>query len=105
MTLKPRYVIILTGFNVNADDGLNFLPMNTDDAVLPELTRRQEEILSCIVRAYTDAPEPISSKYLVEKFNLSYSSATIRNEMVVLDELGYITAPHTSAGRIPTENG
>ncbi|MEO8392742.1 MAG: heat-inducible transcriptional repressor HrcA [Chloroflexota bacterium] len=79
--------------------------MNTDDAILPELTRRQEEILSCIVRAYTDSPEPISSKALVEKFNLPFSSATIRNEMVVLDELDYITAPHTSAGRIPTENG
>lgn len=79
--------------------------MNIDDAILPELTRRQEEILSCIVRAYTDAPEPISSKYLVENFKLSFSSATIRNEMAVLEELGYITAPHTSAGRIPTEIG
>jgi len=79
--------------------------MNTDDAILPELTRRQEEILSSIVRAYTDSPEPISSKYLVEHFNLPFSSATIRNEMSVLEELGYISAPHTSAGRIPTENG
>jgi len=69
--------------------------MNTDDAILPELTRRQEEILSCIVRAYTDSPEPISSKALVEKFNLPFSSATIRNEMVVLDELDYITSAHT----------
>lgn len=79
--------------------------MNTDDSVLPELTRRQEEILSCIVRAYTDSPEPISSKYLLENFHLSISSATIRNEMAVLEELGYIVAPHTSAGRIPTETG
>ncbi|MEP7290913.1 MAG: heat-inducible transcriptional repressor HrcA [Chloroflexota bacterium] len=72
---------------------------------MPELTRRQEEVLSSIVRAYTDSPEPISSKYLVEHFHLSISSATIRNEMSVLEELGYISAPHTSAGRIPTENG
>ncbi len=72
---------------------------------MPELTRRQEEILSCIVRAYTDSPEPISSRYLVEKFNLSLSSATVRNEMAVLEDLGYIAAPHTSAGRIPTETG
>src|SRR4051794_36969047 len=85
--------------------GLNERLMSTDDAILPELTRRQEEILSCVVRAYTDSPEPISSKYLVETFNLSFSSATIRNEMAVLEELGYITAPHTSAGRIPTETG
>lgn len=79
--------------------------MNIDEAILPELTRRQEEILSCLVRAYTDSPEPISSKYLVETFNLPFSSATIRNEMAVLEELGYLTAPHTSAGRVPTENG
>jgi heat-inducible transcriptional repressor len=79
--------------------------MTVDDAALPELTRRQEEILSLIVRSYTQSPEPISSKLLNEKFNLGVSSATIRNEMAVLEELGYITAPHTSAGRIPTENG
>jgi len=79
--------------------------MNSDDAILPELTRRQEEILSYIVRAYTESPEPVSSKYLVETFSMSFSSATIRNEMAVLEELGYIVAPHTSAGRIPTENG
>ncbi len=79
--------------------------MNLDDTVLPELTRRQEEILSYIVRAYTELPEPVSSKYLVETFNLSFSSATIRNEMAVLEELGYVAAPHTSAGRIPTQNG
>lgn len=77
----------------------------TDDAQLPQLTRRQEEILSLIVRAYTQTPEPISSKYLVETFDLSVSTATVRNEMSVLEELGYITAPHTSAGRIPTESG
>lgn len=79
--------------------------MNSDATHLPELTRRQEEILALIVRAYTHKPEPISSKYLVEGFDLSLSSATIRNEMAVLEELGYIYAPHTSAGRVPTENG
>jgi heat-inducible transcriptional repressor len=79
--------------------------MTVDAGNLPELTRRQEEILGLIVRAYTNTPEPISSKYLLETFNLSVSSATIRNEMVVLEELGYISAPHTSAGRVPTENG
>lgn len=79
--------------------------MNTDELHLPELTRRQEEILSLIVRAYTQSTEPVSSKYLVEKFSLGVSSATIRNEMAVLEELGYIAPPHTSAGRIPTERG
>jgi heat-inducible transcriptional repressor len=79
--------------------------MNTDNAQLPELTKRQEEILSQIIRAYTHNPEPVSSKLLVESYNLTVSSATIRNEMAALEELGYITAPHTSAGRVPTENG
>jgi heat-inducible transcriptional repressor len=79
--------------------------MNQDALYLPELTRRQEEILALIVRAYTEKPEPVSSKYLVEHFDLSFSTATIRNEMAALDELGYIYAPHTSAGRVPTEKG
>lgn len=79
--------------------------MISDDAHLPELTRRQEEILSLIVRAYTQHPEPVSSKHLVETFGLNYSSATVRNEMAVLEDLNYIVQPHTSAGRIPTQNG
>lgn len=79
--------------------------MNTDDLQLPELTRRQEEILSLIVRAYTHSPEPVSSKQLLETGMMGISSATIRNEMAVLEDLGYIAAPHTSAGRVPTENG
>ncbi len=77
----------------------------TDDSQLPQLTRRQEEILSLMVRAYTQSPEPISSKLLVETFGLNFSTATVRNEMSVLEELGYIAAPHTSAGRVPTETG
>lgn len=76
-----------------------------DETHLPELTRRQEEILALIVRTYTEHPEPVSSKYLVEHFQLNFSSATIRNEMAALEDLGYIVAPHTSAGRIPTESG
>lgn len=79
--------------------------MSTEETALPELTRRQEEILSLIVQSYTQAPEPVSSKSLVESFNLSYSSATVRNEMARLEELGYIAAPHTSAGRVPTAMG
>lgn len=72
---------------------------------LPELTRRQEQILALVVRAYSTRQEPVSSKYLVENSSLGVSSATIRNELAVLDELGYLAAPHTSAGRIPTEQG
>lgn len=76
-----------------------------DNTNLPELTRRQEEILSLIIKSYTQKPEPVGSKFLKEAYDLAYSTATIRNEMVVLDELGYIASPHTSSGRIPTEQG
>ncbi|MBK8022439.1 MAG: heat-inducible transcription repressor HrcA [Chloroflexi bacterium] len=79
--------------------------MTPDDSLLPELTQRQEEILSSIVKAYTQSPEPVSSKYLVDQFNLPFSSATIRNEMMRLEEMGYIQQPHTSAGRVPTATG
>ncbi|MFZ2878365.1 MAG: heat-inducible transcriptional repressor HrcA, partial [Phototrophicaceae bacterium] len=76
-----------------------------DAATLPTLTRRQEQILAGIVRAYTGKAEPVSSKFIAETFDLSVSAATIRNEMVVLEELGYIAQPHTSAGRVPTDAG
>jgi heat-inducible transcriptional repressor len=79
------------------------LPEQND--TLPVLTLRQEDILSRIIRAYTQNPEPVSSKALVDEQSLAFSSATVRNEMAVLEEMGYITAPHTSAGRIPTALG
>ena len=79
--------------------------MTSDAPQLPELTKRQETILSFIVRAYTEMPEPVSSKHLVEAYDPGVSSATIRNEMAVLEDLGYINAPHTSSGRVPTEQG
>jgi heat-inducible transcriptional repressor len=72
---------------------------------LPELTSRQEQILSLLIQSYSDQPEPVSSKHLAEQYGLGFSSATIRNEMAVLEDLGYVYAPHTSAGRIPTESG
>ena len=79
--------------------------MSEQEQLLPELSSRQAEILSLIVRAYTESPEPVSSKYLVESYTLNFSSATVRNEMAHLEEMGYIAAPHTSAGRIPTALG
>lgn len=72
---------------------------------LPPLTRRQEQILTLIVRAYTAKAEPVSSKALADSAGLGVSPATIRNEMSVLEELGYINAPHTSAGRVPSQAG
>ncbi len=79
--------------------------MTTDDITLHPLTRRQEEILTLIIECYTANPEPVSSRYLQDVCELGISSATIRNEMAVLEEKGLIRAPHTSAGRVPTESG
>ena len=79
--------------------------MTLDDNELFDLTRRQEQILALIVQTYTTTPEPVSSKYLGDAFELGVSSATIRNDMAVLEENDYIRAPHTSAGRVPTEKG
>jgi heat-inducible transcriptional repressor len=76
-----------------------------DELRLPELTRRQETILAFVVRSYTESLKPVSSQQIAEQTNLQVSSATIRNELVDLENLGYITQPHTSAGRVPTENG
>jgi heat-inducible transcriptional repressor len=72
---------------------------------LQELTERQEHLLGLVVREYVTTPKPIGSKVLVEKYGLNVSSATVRNDLAVLEELGYLSQPHTSAGRIPTEAG
>jgi heat-inducible transcriptional repressor len=69
------------------------------------LTERQETLLALILHEYVDTAKPVGSKRLVDKYNLSISSATIRNEMTVLTEAGLVQQPHTSAGRVPTEIG
>jgi len=69
------------------------------------LSERQKNILFGIFREYVDTALPAGSSHLVQKYNLSCSSATVRNEMSKLEKLGYIRQPHTSAGRIPTEKG
>lgn len=69
------------------------------------LSDRQQMILNLVIREFTDFATPVSSKHLVEKYNLGISSATIRNELAALTELGYLRQPHTSAGREPTEAG
>ena len=63
------------------------------------------EILRAIVDEYVETQEPVGSKAIAEKRALGISPATIRNEMAVLEEEGFITQPHTSAGRIPTDRG
>ena len=77
----------------------------SEERRLPSLSSRQEDILTCIVQAYSDRPEPVGSRHLVENFQLNISSATVRNEMAQLEDMGYIAAPHTSAGRVPTAAG
>ena len=72
---------------------------------MTDLTERQKSLLLLIIRDYIDSAQPIGSKRLVERFHLDLSSATIRNEMSALTEMGYLRQPHTSAGRVPTEEG
>lgn len=72
---------------------------------MPELTERQKTILMLVVRDYIDTAQPVGSQRLVERYHLGLSSATIRNEMMALTEMGYLRQPHTSAGRVPTEEG
>lgn len=70
-----------------------------------ELSERKKLILKAIVEAHIAGGEPVGSKSLVENRQLSCSSATIRNEMSELEEMGYLEKPHTSAGRVPSELG
>jgi heat-inducible transcriptional repressor len=69
------------------------------------LTERQNTLLLVIIREYIDGAIPVGSKRLVERYQLGLSSATIRHEMAALTEMGYLRQPHTSAGRVPTEEG
>lgn len=68
------------------------------------LDERKKQILRAIVDSYISTAEPVGSRTLEKKYNLGLSSATIRNEMSDLEELGYLNQPHTSAGRVPSVN-
>jgi transcriptional regulator of heat shock response len=70
-----------------------------------EITQRQAKILAAIVKENCDTGQPVASQDLVEKYNFHISSPTIRNEMQALEKLGYISQPHTSSGRVPTDKG
>lgn len=67
------------------------------------MNERKQLILSTIIKEYINTGMPVSSGVLVEKYSLDVSPATVRNDMVYLENEGYIIQPHTSAGRIPTE--
>jgi len=70
-----------------------------------ELDERKVKILQAIVRNYLETGEPVGSRTISKFTDLNLSSATIRNEMADLEEMGYIMQPHTSAGRIPSDKG
>ncbi|MBR4411667.1 MAG: heat-inducible transcription repressor HrcA, partial [Firmicutes bacterium] len=68
-----------------------------------ELTERKLKILQAIISDYVRSAEPVGSRTLSKRFDLGISPATIRNEMSDLEEMGYLTHPHTSAGRVPSD--
>jgi heat-inducible transcriptional repressor len=71
----------------------------------PDLGPRKSAVLRAVVEEYVRSGEPVGSETIAEGAGLGVSSATIRNEMAALEELGYLQHPHTSAGRIPTDAG
>jgi len=72
---------------------------------MSDLTERQKTILILVIRDYIETAQPVGSNALVKRYHLDLSSATVRNELSALDEMGYLRQPHTSAGRVPTEEG
>jgi len=70
-----------------------------------ELDDRKIKILNAVIKTYLETGEPVGSRTISKYTDLKLSSATIRNEMADLEEMGYITQPHTSSGRIPTDMG
>ena len=70
-----------------------------------QLSERKKQILKAIVEAHIQGGEPVGSKYITESKQLTCSSATIRNEMAELENMGLLEQPHTSAGRVPSKQG
>ena len=72
---------------------------------MEQLDQRKQTILTAIIKNYLETGEPVGSRTISKYTDLNLSSATIRNEMADLEEMGYIMQPHTSAGRIPSDKG
>ena len=68
-----------------------------------DLNERKLKVLQAIISDFVATAEPVGSRTLTRKYDLGFSPATIRNEMADLEDMGYLTHPHTSAGRIPSE--
>ena len=69
------------------------------------LSLRQNNILRGVIETHIETTQPVGSRSIAEKYATSFSPATIRNEMGALEEMGYLTHPHTSSGRLPTDHG
>ena len=73
--------------------------------MVESLSKRKKRILKAIIQEHILTAEPIGSRTLARNYELGVSSATVRNEMADLEEMGYLEQPHTSAGRIPSDQG
>src|SRR5919198_3050206 len=71
----------------------------------PQLESRKAAVLHAVIEEFIRTGEPVGSETVAERYGLNVSSATIRGEMAALEELGYLSHPHTSAGRLPTDLG
>ena len=71
----------------------------------PLLSDRRQKVLQALIEEYIANAQPVGSRTLVDRYRLGVSSATVRNELSVLEDEGYLTSPHTSAGRVPTDAG
>jgi len=69
------------------------------------MNSRQEKLLQLVIENHIETAQPVGSKFLVSEAGLDWSEATVRNELRELEEMGYLTHPYTSAGRLPTELG
>jgi len=69
------------------------------------LDNRQQEIFEIVVEEFIKSARPVGSEFLAENYDLEVSSATIRNDLAYLEELGFLVKPHTSGGRVPTSRG
>ncbi|MBR7077875.1 MAG: heat-inducible transcription repressor HrcA, partial [Clostridia bacterium] len=70
-----------------------------------ELDERKLMILKAVIDDYIQSFEPVGSRTIARKYDMGLSSATIRNEMADLEEMGYLSSPHTSSGRVPSTKG
>ena len=99
------YYIIVVRVSTLAIQVLKSKKRRTDPMEEKQLSKRKQQILKAIVDAHISHGEPVGSKYLSQEVGISASSATIRNEMSELEEMGYLIQPHTSSGRVPSVLG